>query len=561
MGVLKVRDLKWKYKEGKEVLRGVNLEAEKGEFIGVVGPSGAGKTTLALALMGIIPQRIPGTFEGEVIVCGLNTREADVSEITKRVSIVFEDPETQFVMSTVEDEIALGLEVRGLEPYEIRERMVWSLDLVGLSKDFLERSPLELSGGEKQRVAIASALALKPELLILDEPTSDLDPIGKTEVLNVVGKLGEELDLTIIAVEHETEALARYADRIVVLVDGRVVLEGDPRRVFSKAKYLESVGVRPPEVTKITMELGLNPPAITVEEAFSKMCSFKPKATLKRRDVRRTSRGGKILLKLENVSYEYPNGVQAINEVSLEFKAGEFVAIVGPNGSGKTTLAKVACGLLKPTKGKVLIEGLDVGSLTRRILAKKIGYVYQNPDHQLFNQTVQDEIGFGLRVLGLSEKDINEKVLRMAERLGLKGLLDEHPFFLSKGERRRLALASVLVMEPDIIIVDEPTTGQDYKLNLDIMNILEDYRREGRTVIVISHAIPLVVRYATRLIVMLDGRVISDGSPYEILGDAEVVKKAHIQVPQTRRLVKMLEKTLNTKIEAYTPDEIIDYYR
>ena len=264
---VEVRALWWRYEGRAEyALRGVDLRVERGEIVGVMGPSGAGKTTLCLALNGIIPQRIPGEFRGEVRVFGRSTLERDVSEVARDVGLVLEDPEVQFVMSTVEDEVVLGLEALDLPREEMEERLRWALELVGLPPSYLGKRPLELSGGEKQRVAIASIVAMRPRLLVLDEPTSDLDPRGKEEVLRALWRVGEELGITIVVVEHETEFLAEFADRLVVLSGGRVVMEGAPEEVLSRVDEVRRHGVRPPQVAELGRGLGMEPPPLTLSE-------------------------------------------------------------------------------------------------------------------------------------------------------------------------------------------------------------------------------------------------------------------------------------------------------
>jgi len=560
--IVEVEGLKWKYNEGKEVLKGVDLFIEKGEFIGLTGPSGAGKTTLVLALTGVIPQRIPGDLDGTVKICGFDTRLTEVSRIARKVGVVFEDPETQFVMSTVEDEMILGLETRNLDPSEIRERVSWALELVGLDKSFLSRSPLELSGGEKQRVAIASVVALEPDVLILDEPTSDLDPIGKGEVFASIENLRKELNTTIIMVEHETEKLAEYSDRIVVLRDGKIELEGDPSQVFSRIDFLKKIGVKPPEVVEITTRLGFNLPALTIEEALPEILNIMKKQSVKNIQAGKSEveyvEDKEAVLSMKKVKYIYPGGIEALKDVSVSFRRGEFVAVVGPNGSGKTTLAKLACGVLKPTWGTVLLAGRDIKTMKRSELVQKIGYVFQNPDHQLFCQSVREEIAFGLRIIGLPEEQIQRKVEDISKLLGINNLLDEHPFFLSKGERRRLALASVIALEPDVLIVDEPTTGQDYKLCNELMELLDEYRRRGKTVIVISHSIPLILKHVDRMIVMYNGRILADGKPRKILENENVIEKARLEIPQTRILTKKIEKITGFPLPVYTPGELLE---
>ena len=531
---VEVRGLWWRYEGRAEyALRGVDLRVERGEIVGIMGPSGAGKTTLCLALNGIIPQRIPGEFRGEVRVFGRSTLERDVSEVARDVGLVLEDPEVQFVMSTVEDEVVLGLEALDLPREEMEERLRWALELVDLPPSYLGKRPLELSGGEKQRVAIASIVAMRPRLLVLDEPTSDLDPRGKEEVLRALWRVREELGITIVVVEHESEFLAEFADRLVVLSGGRVVMEGAPEEVLSRADEVKRHGVRPPQVAELGYSLGMEPLPLTLSEFVERFSESFSEADVVPAEVeRKPATRGPPVIECEGVSYAYPDGTRALRGVDLTVGRGEFLAVVGPNGSGKTTLAKVLCGLLRPSGGRVFVFGEEPWKAPRRVMCRRIGYVFQNPDHQLFCSTVYDELAFGLRWLGASEGEVRERVERLLDVLRLRGLEREHPFFLSKGERRRLALGSVLALEPEVLIVDEPTTGQDHGMCVEIMELLREYNRAGRTVVLISHSIPLIVDYVDRLVVMRSGRVVADGDPHDVLSMSDVVEEAHLTVPQ-----------------------------
>jgi energy-coupling factor transport system ATP-binding protein len=532
-----VENVWWRY-EGRSdyALKGLSLEVERGEVLAVMGHSGAGKTTLALALTGIIPQRVPGAFKGRVEVLGMSTIKADVTEIAKRAAIVFEDPEIQFVMSTVEDEIALALEPLRIGREEMKERIVWSLELVGLDRSFLGRSPLQLSGGEKQRVAIAAAVAREPELLILDEPTSDLDPAGKEEVVAAIRRLRDQLDTTVVLIEHEPEYVAEFADRVAVIKEGRVALDGEPGEVFSRVDYVKGCGVYPPEVSEISADLGLG--SVYRFDQALELLKASVKGFRSYSFVERNSFGS-TLIECRDVHYAYPNGVRALKGVSLEIRGGELVALVGPNGGGKTTLAKVMGGLLKPSAGEVRVLGRRVEDYDRLTLSSLVGYVYQNPDHQIFNKSVYEEVAFGLRLRKLPEKEVREKVSRALELFELKGLEGEHPFFLSKGEKRRLALASVYALDPKVLIVDEPTTGQDMRFNEILFTVLKRLTDEGRAVVVITHSIPLAARYADRFVVVKDGKVVASGSPRRVL-TSSAAEEGRLTKPQVLRLALAL---------------------
>ncbi|MCD6458918.1 MAG: ABC transporter ATP-binding protein [Thermoproteales archaeon] len=539
MLVVKIEDLKWKYLESRrQILSGINLKVEKGEFLAIMGPTGAGKTTLVLALNGTIPQRIPGEFSGRVEVLNMDTLKYDVSDIAKRIALVFEDPEIQFVMSNVEDEIVLGLEWLNISREEIEERIEWALDLVGLNKSFLVRQPNQLSGGEKQRIAIATAIARKPEILVLDEPTSDLDPRGKSEVISSIKKLRDEMDLTIIMVEHESDLVSELADRIIVLDNGRIIVEGDPSYVFRKIDYIKNHGVFPPEYVEIGLKLGVNGFPRNVEDLIARLREKNIK--VRQFEEKQLFRDKAKIVEVRNVEYAYPDGIVALRGVNLDIFEKELIALVGPNGSGKTTLAKIIAGLLKPVKGEVLIDGRPIENYDRLKLSEKIGYVYQNPEHQIFNQTVWDEVAFGLKLRNLNYKDIEEKVEKCLEKFKLKRLAREHPFFLSKGEKRRLALASTYALKPKVMIVDEPTTGQDKRFSEEIMKTLKVLTEYGGACLVITHSISIAVKYCDRIVVLKDGKVIADGNPRLVLLNERVVEEGKLTTPATFKIYKEL---------------------
>jgi len=542
---IRIRDLWWRYELGQDwALRGINLTVRRGEFLVIVGPSGAGKSTLCLTLCGMIPHFSRGYYKGEVLINGQETRRMKLSEITRRVGIVFQDPDTQFVTMSVEDEVAFPLENHGVPRDEMIRRVRRTMEMTRIL-ELRDKYPHELSGGQKQRVAIASILALEPEILVLDEPTSDLDPVGKSEVFSMLAEL-KRTGRTIILVEHNTEEAAKYADRVVLLMDGRIVREGPPRRVFEDVESIKSAGVYPPQVTELAYILsnrngvGGELP-ITLEECLEWLRERNAKVVAPAPERPPTKRAdGAPIISVRNVSYSYPDGTAALREVSLEFSRGEFAAIIGQNGSGKTTLVKHIVGLLKPTAGEVWIFGRRTSEMSIKEIATKVGYVYQNPDHQLFCQTVYEECAYGLRNLGLGEAEIRERVGEILRKVGLGGLEKTDTFLLGKGQRQRLAIASTLVMNPEVIIVDEPTTGQDMAQSTSIMELLESLHSEGRTVIIVTHNMRLVAEYAERVVVMQAGRVILDGDVRSVFSRVEELRSALITPPQVTLLGQLL---------------------
>lgn len=542
MDVIKIEDLEWKYRDSnRKILDKISLSVEEGEFLAISGPSGAGKTTLLLSILGIIPQRLPGEYSGRVEVLGKNTLENDVTDVARDVAMVFEDPEIQFVMSTVEDEIILGLEAQELQPEEIKERLYWALDIVGLDKSFLYRQPHQLSGGEKQRIAIASAIAREPKILLLDEPTSDLDPIGKEEVVGAIKSLIEKLDITVVMVEHESDLIARFADRLVVIDDGKVVMEGSPREVYSRVEEVKRHGVYPPEIVEVSYRLGLNGHIDSVEELARavKKRGIDLDAVLRRQNT--DHMGGEVVAELKNIRHVYPDGTEALKGVSLRLYRGEMTALLGPNGSGKTTLARIIAGLLEPTSGEVYIDGKRIKDYTRLELAKKVGYVFQNPEHQLFAQTVWEEVAFPLKLQGLPLEEIEERVERALKIFQLEEQRDEHPFFLSKGEKRRLAIASIYVLEPQILVVDEPTTGQDKRFSHQLMRQLSKLTEEGKTVVVITHSTDVAYQYTDRAIALYNGRVVLDSPTVYFFKQNDELERLHLKQPVEEALRVMVK--------------------
>lgn len=552
--VIEVRDLWWRYRGSPDwALKGVSLKVRAGEFLGITGHSGAGKTTLCMALNGLIPQRSQGEMRGRVVVAGLDTARAPLKELTRRVGMVFQDPETQFVTMSVEDEVAFPLENFAFPREEMVRRVEEALQTVGI-RGLRHRYPYELSGGQKQRVAIAAGLALRPPILVLDEPTSDLDPVGKQEVFEVIADLKRRFDTTLVVVEHNTEELARYADRIILLHEGEVVREGPPKEFFSDVALVKARGVYPPQTVELFHTLGWGwdggGPPLTVEEAVR----------LIRRRLKRVEAVssmpvpksyptplGEPVIQAEGLHYTYPDGTEALRGVELEVRRGEYLAIIGQNGSGKTTLVKHFVGILKPTRGRVVVLGSDTRDLSVADLATRVGYTYQNPDHQLVAETVYDECAYGPRNLGLPEEEVKQRVEEALAAVGLRGLEDRPPFFLSKGQRQRLAVASVLTLKPQVIIVDEPTTGQDMVQSEGMMGLLDRLNREGRTLIVITHNMEIVARHIPRTVVLQGGRVILDGPTPRVLAEVEALAKASITPPQVIRLAHALKDLVVAK--------------
>jgi len=552
--LIRIEDLTFYYSGATEpALQEVNLEIEDGEFILVTGPSGGGKSSLCRCLNGLIPHFYGGSIRGRVEVGGLDVMRHPTKELATRVGMVFQDPENQLVAMDVEREIAFGLENLAFPRDVIAKRIEESLDTLGIS-GLRYRQVHELSGGEKQKVVIASVLALHPDILVLDEPTSELDPKGAEEVLSIVERLNDELGLTVILIEHRLDRVVHLVDRMIVLHRGRVFADGNPRELLDNGEIV-NIGVGVPPIIRLVQRLkgkglSLDNIPLTVKEGRSML-----ERVFKNAGESTLSQGerakGKPMIEIENLWHAYPEGLTALKNVSLRICEGEFVAIMGRNASGKTTLVKHINGLLKPTKGKVTVAGVDTKRATIAELARKVGFVFQNPNDHLFADTVEEEIAFALKNLGYKGGEITSRVDEMLEMFALKGYRRQYPRSLSGGEKQRVALASVIATHPRVLILDEPTRGMEYRLKRELMSFLEEYRERGNTVILVTHDVETVAEHADRVILLGEGRVVVDGDKREVLS------RALLFSPQINRLVQAFEK-YGLPHNILTVDEALD---
>jgi len=550
-------DVSYRYPRSKKiVIKNLNLAVKQGEFLAVMGENGAGKSTLCQILNGIIPHSLHGKLSGKILVQGLDTQETPISVLSTKVGIVLDDPENQLFTTSVMSEVAFGPENLNVPVEEIRERIRWAIHVVGLT-GFEDRMPTALSGGQKQRLVIAAALAMQPSILILDEATSQIDPLGVFEVLSLVKELNQKYGMTIVMATDQSEEVTRLVDRVIVLGDGEKVAEGTPREVFSDTQLFSRFMIRSPQVSQLGTQLkeaGHPLPVfpVTIEEAQSGIIQILDgKKTLNPETETPGSQGAPavstndVIIHVENLDYVYqPQTVKAVEDVSFDIHRGEFVALIGQNGSGKTTVLKNMLGLLQPTKGKVVIAGMDTQVAPVADLARHVGFVLQNPDQQLFAETVEDEISFGPRNLGLDEETIKARVAEVLALVGLEEKRQEFPPALSKGERAKVVIASALALDPEIIVLDEPTTGQDYKGCHQILQIAKKLNQMGRTIVFVTHHMALVTEYARRVIVMRGGRILVDSKTEDVFDQAELVLKAHIIPPQITNLSRSLPPEL-----------------
>jgi energy-coupling factor transporter ATP-binding protein EcfA2 len=522
----------------------VSLSVRRGEMIVVMGATGAGKTTLAKCLNRTIPAFQTGTLTGAIAIGGRRLSAEGVADLAGVVGLVSQDFEAQLFSTNVLQEIAFGMEQLGVPAAEMRRRVPQALETVGLA-GFGHRDPSTLSGGEKQRLAIAATLALQPSILVFDEPTTDLDPLGKLEIFTVLATMRRE-GYTLVVIEHESAA-AEQADRLIILGGGRIVADDTPERVFAQVDFLEAHGVRAPDFSRLAARWHLPPLPSSLDGAETVLretilrndCSVLGASSprLGPRDSGLSTQDSALpLVRAEAVEFTYDSGTPALLGVSLQVAAGEFVALIGQNGSGKTTLAKHLNGLLRPSRGRVLLHGADVSTLPLNHVAGDVGYVFQNPDHQIFAPAVYDEVAFGPRNLGFPAGEITERVGAALDAVGLAGLEHEDPFLLSKGHRQRLAVASLLALRPRLLILDEPTTGLDYREQRRMMDLLAQLHREGMAILMITHSPWVVAEYAQRGVLMRDGRVLFDGPLSALFAEEALLASAHFRAPDITRL-------------------------
>lgn len=546
--IIELKDVSYCYpNSGKPSLKNITLSVQKGSFVAVMGPSGAGKTTLTLCLNGLIPQLLEGDFTGKVTVAGRDLSIHSVQSMVKHIGLVLDDPEAQIFGRTVQEDTAFGPVNLSLPEKEIYQRVVDALNRVRL-RGYEERDTTELSGGEKQRLAIAGVLALQPEILVLDEPTTELDPVGRTEIYRTIDDLRSTKQLTIIVTEQNSEEIINRADELIVLNQGAIVWKGAPEDLFRNIPLLDEFGIRPIPATLVGWnfyqkgwisfeEIPLDLPSAEkmVRNVLSKKSLLGPINSLKSQPVRQPETKAPVV-QVINLDYRYHPDHIALHSVNLTIRKGEFVALIGKNGSGKTTLAKHFNGLLKPSAGDVIVDGMNTKEYDTSFLAQVVGYVFQNPDHQIFSVSVEKELEYGLKNAGIDEAEIRQRIDHVLKFTGLEPHRYEHPLSLGKGERQMIAVASILALEPKILVIDEPTTGLDWVGLQSMMSLIKQLHQDGTTIIMISHDMEIVAQYAERVIVMKDGGILLDGSTKEAFENFQVLAQAGIVPPQIMRL-------------------------
>ncbi len=548
--IIEVEGLRVKYPLRRlPALREVSFRVAQGETLLILGPSGSGKSTLALTLNGIIPHNVEADVSGRVTVAGLDAFATPPGVLSKHVGVVFQDPEAQFCTLTVADEVAFGLENLAVPREEMDRRIGQALNMVGL-EGMEHRRLRNLSGGEKQRLALASILAMEPEIIILDEPTANLDPLSTVEFFRTIEPLRRKH--TILIVEHKLDDCIHLVDRVLVLSrDGALAASGSPRNIFSEqAEKLSEYGVWIPQVTEWALSLrkrGFPVPCLplSVEEAVSlaEELEIDGKEICRREHVSlQSEKQAPPAVRIRELSYTYPGSdTPALDSADLEIPEGTIFALLGPNGSGKSTLASHLISIRVPPPGKVFVFQEDVHETPLERLTEMVGYVFQNPEHQFVTDSVYDELAYSLRVRGWRESEIEKRVKEVIEDFHLTGLEKANPFTLSQGQKRRLSVATMLVVGQKLLVLDEPTFGQDRLTTRRMVSRWKDLRSRGVTVLFITHDMRLVLEVAERVAVLSSGKTIYQGNVTDLYSKQELLQEAHIVPPPLYRVMTSLE--------------------
>ena len=512
--------------QAEATLKDISFDIAKGEKVLILGPSGSGKSTLAQCLNGIIPNIHKGQAKGQVRIDGQDIFKQSIYDKSQSVSTVLQDPDGQFIGLTVAEDLAFALENDCADQSEMKDKVaLWAerLDLTSL----LNHRPQDLSGGQKQRVSLAGVLIDESPILLFDEPLANLDPKSGQGTIDLIDKIHEEVGATTIIIEHRLEdVLYRPVDRILLVNKGELLFNGRPDELLSSTLLLEN-GIRDPLYLTVLRQLGFD---TTRAQNLSQLDALDlsglgiPDSVL--RDKTETSTDS--ILKVEGLSVSYGDNPAIIEDMSFSLKKGERLAIVGKNGAGKSTLAKALCGFV-PSQGKLTYKGQDISQDSIAERSERIGFVLQNPNQMISQTMIFDEVALGLRLRGIEETEVEERVHEVLKTCGLYSFRKWPISALSFGQKKRVTIASILVLKPEIIILDEPTAGQDYKTYTDIMNFLDSLQKQGHTIVMITHDMQLMLEYSDRCIVVLEGKIIADDNPVTILNQKDLLESANLK--------------------------------
>lgn len=532
--IISFKNFSFQYRaQKKPTLKEINLDIYPGERVLIAGPSGCGKSTLAGCINGLNPFSNPGECSGELIVDGVDAPKSSIFQLSAHVGTVLQDPDGQFIGLTVGEDIAFALENSCMPQDEMHEITRHAAELVGI-QDHLDYAPHELSGGQKQRVSLAGVMVDQVKILLFDEPLANLDPATGKQTIELIDEIQEKTDTTVVIIEHRLEdVLWRDVDRIVLMGDGKILADLHPDELLS-TRLLEENGIREPLYLTALRYAGVElapakKPAHVDSVVIDKADRKKMTDWFWSRPAAEAEKEHEPLLEVRNLTFGYERGSQTLRDVSLTIHKGEMVSIVGKNGAGKSTFSKLVCGFETPDSGEILFQGRDLLQENIRHRAKHIGYVMQNPNQMISKTMIFDEVALSLRNMGKSEEEIREKVEETLKVCGLFPFRNWPVSALSFGQKKRVTIASVLVQDPELIILDEPTAGQDFRHYTEIMEFLRGLNEKGVTVVMITHDMHLMLEYTPRALVFADGRLIADRSAAAALCDPQLIRQAALK--------------------------------
>ncbi len=554
---IKFENFTFKYKSQQEpTLKDINFEAKKGEKIVIIGPSGSGKSTLAKAINSQIPNTFDGDITGKVSILDKDIRNSSIFDLSLLVGTVLQDTDGQFVGLTVAEDIAFSLENDNIDQDLMKDTVSKWADRLEIS-NLLAHKPNQISGGQKQRVSLAGVLVSDTPILLLDEPLANLDPASGLATMKLIDELNQKYNYTIIVIEHRLEeALNLNPDRILVVDEGQVLIDSTPSEIL-KSDILEKIGVRKPLYINALEYAGIGLSNIEHLGSFENTYLKQNELSLVKNwadniEITNEDRKNNPILTAKELSFAYDKNNQILHDVKFSINKGEVVSIVGPNGAGKSTLAKLLCGFLRPTSGQIILNNRDTANLSIKEIAEKIGYVLQNPNAMISKTNIKEEVGFGLKLRGASDEEIEKKTEKVLKICGLYPFRNWPINALSYGQKRRVTIASILILNPEIIILDEPTAGQDYRHYTEIMEFIQKLNEEyDLTILMISHDMHLIQEYTQRTMVFADGTLLADTSPKELFSNVELLNHASLAETSLSKLARSID---------YDPEEFIEKF-
>lgn len=559
--IIEFKDFSFQYRvQAEPTVKNINLSIYEGEKVLIVGPSGSGKSTLAHCINGLVPFFYDGIVTGQLNINGNDATKMNIFELSKIVGTVLQDPDSQFIGLTVGEDIAFKLENYCISQDEMIDRVDKSAELVDIKKE-LYSSPYKLSGGQKQRVTLAGVTVDDVKILLFDEPLASLDPATGESAIELIDKMQKQNNKTAIIIEHRLEDVLHCdVDRVIVMDKGEIIADTTIDEIIRK-DILRKVGIREPlyltALRYADCEINDTLKLKNIETLELGEYKEKLKDWYENIEVYESDENQNPILELDNICFSYNNEKQILKNVSFKINKGDMAAIVGRNGAGKSTISKLVCGFYKPTSGRILFDGKDMVDYTIKERSEKIGFVMQNPNQMISKTMVYDEVAFGLKIRGLSDSEIKERVEETLRICGLYGYRNWPISALSFGQKKRVTIASILVLNPDMIILDEPTAGQDFKHYTEIMEFLIDLNKKGVTILMVTHDMHLMLEYTNKVIVLSEGEKIADNIPAYILTNKEIIEKANLKETSLHQLA------LKCDIEDITKfvNKFIDYDR